>query len=153
MRGWSVWLKFATHTKCSAMRDTKKNFNKCEEVNEISQTKSPWMNQPLRVLPYTVSLVVLVHYWLPHPIISLCPHGGKFQTSHLIAFKHIHLLWQCDDQIQSRGVWLCVFSQAKALIHLQADGCNWSHSAVSLCYWSWQLYTSTPVPQRDMLKC
>lgn len=54
-------------------------------------------------------------YWLPHPIISLCPHGGKFQTSRLIGFKHIRLLWQCDDQIQSRGVWLCVFSQAKLL--------------------------------------
>lgn len=92
---------------------------KCEELKEMSQIKSHWMNKFL--LPLTVSLVFLVCcfgpsiYWLPHPIISLCPYGGKFQTSRLIGFKHIHLLWQSDDQIQSRGVWLCVFSQAELL--------------------------------------
>ncbi len=83
------------------------------------------------LLPLTVALVFLVYcfgpsiYWLPHPIISLCPYGGKFQISHLIGFKHIHLLWQSDDQIQSKGVCDCVCFPKQS--SYTADGCKSSY--------------------------
>lgn len=101
------------HTHTHAARDTSNtstNVRKWMRFHKLRATE--WINLSF---PCCFSCCFGPStYWLPHPIISLCPHGGKFQTSRLIGFKHIHLLWQCDDQIQS-GVWLCVFSQAKLL--------------------------------------
>lgn len=120
----------------------------------MSQIKSHWMNQYL--LSLAVSLVFLVCcfgpsiYWLPHPIISPLPLRREIPDFTFNRFQ-THSPALVTDSVQN-CVIVCVFP-SRALIHLPADGCNWSQTAVSLCYWIWQLYTSAPVPSREMLKC